>query len=210
MYFQTPPACKSGSPSGTGKPANIWIPISSQSLNVSISGPRELETLTLKLRPTTQKSLLKFCVREEVSPFRVVLAAMGIVLSRTLRWVDLVLGTATANRHPRELHNAVSMSVSTLGLRLQVDPGASFTDMANLVSQTIRQAVSHERYPYDALTSDLRSRTGPLAPRNAKERHIAKAGTTILDHSGFGLYDSFFEVVRIPSRPSPCWLNGLG
>jgi fengycin family lipopeptide synthetase D len=38
------------------------------------------------------------------------------------------------------------------------------------------------------------SRSGPLAPRNAKERHIAKAWTTVLGHSGFGLFDSFFEV----------------
>ncbi|MFP4035427.1 MAG: amino acid adenylation domain-containing protein, partial [Desulfovermiculus sp.] len=51
------------------------------------------------------------------------------------------------------------------------------------------------------------SRSGPLAPRNAKERHIAKAWTTVLGHSGFGLYDSFFEVGGIPSRPSPCWLS---
>ncbi|MFP4049146.1 MAG: condensation domain-containing protein, partial [Desulfovermiculus sp.] len=71
------------------------------------SGSFKLETLTQKLRPATQKSLLEFCAREKVSPFRVVLAALGIVLSRTLRREDLVLGTATANRHPRELHDAV-------------------------------------------------------------------------------------------------------
>ncbi len=124
------------------------------------SGSLKLETLTQKLRPKTQKSLLEFCTREKVSPFRVVLAALGIVLSRTLRREDLVLGTATANRHPRELHDAVGMFVSTLGLRLQVDPEASFTDIVGLASQTIRQAVAHERYPYDALTNDLRSRTG--------------------------------------------------
>ncbi|MGM0759795.1 MAG: amino acid adenylation domain-containing protein [Thermodesulfobacteriota bacterium] len=124
------------------------------------SGSLRLETLTQKLRPKTQKSLLEFCTREKVSPFRVVLAALGIVLSRTLRREDLVLGTATANRHPRELHDAVGMFVSTVGLRLQVDPEASFTDMVGLASQTIRQAVAHERYPYDALTNDLRSRTG--------------------------------------------------
>jgi len=132
-------------------------------LHISHRGPTDclyLDSVKHQLSTRTRKALLEFCSTHKVSPFRVVLAALAIVLSRTLRREDLVLGTATGNRHPGELQNAAGMFVSTLALRMQVQPDSGFQDMVDLARDTMRSAVEHERYPYDLLTDDLRRRTG--------------------------------------------------
>lgn len=120
----------------------------------------QLQMHTHRFSPGTTRALLEYCSRERVSPFRVVLAGMGIVFSRTLRRQDTVLGTATANRHPAELREAVGMFVSTCALRMQIEPELAFQEVVGLASNTLRQAVAHERYPYDRLSSELRQRTG--------------------------------------------------
>ena len=108
----------------------------------------------------TTRELLAFCSENKVSPFRVVLAAMSVVLFRTLRREDLIFGTATANRYPAGLRDAVGMFVNTCALKVQVDPAISFRDLVRHIGQTVRECRSHGRYPYDILASDIRSRTG--------------------------------------------------
>ena len=108
----------------------------------------------------TTRNLLAFCSENRVSPFRVVLAAMSVVLSRTLRREDLIFGTATANRYPAELANTAGMFVNTCALRMEADPAVSFKDLVRHAGQTVRDCRSHGRYPYDILAADIRTRTG--------------------------------------------------
>ncbi len=104
----------------------------------------------------TGVQLLAYCQKHKVSPFRVMLASVAIVFSRLLRRDDIPLSFATANRHPKSLYNDVGMFVSTLPLFLEITSGDSFQDIVNQASTTIKEAMSHERYPYDMLVSDLR------------------------------------------------------
>lgn len=119
-----------------------------------------LDELTYRFSSRTTGALGAYCAAHRMSPFRVVLAAMAMVLSRRLRREDLVFGTATANRHPAELQDAIGMFVSTLALRLQVEPTASFAEVVAQASTRVREAKAHERYPYDMLAADLRQRVG--------------------------------------------------
>lgn len=141
----------------------------------------KLDMLTHCFAPSVTKLLMEYCSRERISPFRVVAGALGIVLSRTLRRNDVVMGTATANRHPSELRDTVGMYVSTCVLRLQIDGHRNFKETVVQAADTLRNAIAHERYPYDLLSSDLRRKAGE-AP----------------DLIGFTLV----EMVRLP-LPSP-------
>ncbi len=124
------------------------------------TGSLALDHVSRRFGPDTTRLLLAWCAENRVSPFRVVLAAMGAVLFRTLRREDVVLGTATANRHPAKLRDAVGMFVSTCAMRMQVEPDLTFQQLVDKASHTVRQTVAHERYPYDMLTANLRQRTG--------------------------------------------------
>jgi len=110
---------------------------------------------------TTQR-LLEFCSSLKVSPFRVVLAAMAMVFYRTLRREEVVIGTATANRHPLSLNDTLGMYVNTSALKIHIPVDASFTDVVSISSTIVKEAISHERYPYDVMTSDIRKRTGDV------------------------------------------------
>lgn len=132
---------------------------------MDIAGKTTTKSLTLqahdhRFSTHISKALLAFCGENRVSPFRVVLAALSLVLSRTLSRSDLVFGTATANRYPPELGNTLGMFVNTCGMRIKVEPEATFADLVQLASQSVRNTLEHGRYPYDILTSDIRNRTG--------------------------------------------------
>ncbi|XPV77569.1 MAG: amino acid adenylation domain-containing protein [Desulfovibrio sp.] len=131
----------------SGTPASSSLNISDYSHNFSSN---------------TSRALRSYCRTNKISPFRVVLASMSIVLARTLRRSDVVLGTATANRHPAELKDALGMFVNSCAILMNVENGATFRELTQQVSSQIRNIVKHERYPYDILASDLRNKTGQV------------------------------------------------
>jgi amino acid adenylation domain-containing protein/thioester reductase-like protein len=134
---------------------------------LDISGRPVPESITTascdhRFSPKNGEALLVFCAEKSVSPFRVVLAAMYLVLARTLRRDDIVIGTGTANRSPKELIDSVGMFVSTTAMRMTIDCDATFADLVQATSQCVRDTLAHQRYPYDRLAADLRERFGEV------------------------------------------------
>lgn len=119
-----------------------------------------IESLVTKFRPGPTLDLLDFCAQNKVSPFRVVLAALTVYLSRTLRRDDVTLGTATSNRHPKEMRNALGMFSSTMPMRIKVDGEDSFLDVLNNSTATLKNTIKHERYPFSDLMKELREQHG--------------------------------------------------
>lgn len=122
----------------------------------------KLSSIEHRFSTSTSLALLDYCSENKVSPFRVMLATMALVLSRTLRRKDIVIGTATANRHPVELHDSLGMYVNTCGMRLEVEPDITFDQLVKEAGQCVRNTIARERYPYDRLASDIRGRTGEV------------------------------------------------
>ncbi len=132
---------------------------------LDISGKAVSESITTascdhRFSTRNGENLLKYCAENRVSPFRVVLAGMYLVLARTLQRKDIVIGTGTSNRYPKELNDSIGMFVSTGAMRLQVDPDATFDELVRNASQCVRDTLTHQRYPYDKLTADLRESFG--------------------------------------------------
>ncbi|HIQ38322.1 MAG TPA: amino acid adenylation domain-containing protein [Desulfocapsa sulfexigens] len=134
---------------------------------LDISGKTASDSITTascdhRFSKTNATRLLNYCQQNKVSPFRVVLAGMYLVLARTLRRDDIVIGTGTANRYPPELRETIGMFVSTAATRMKVDGEISFDELVSNASQCIRDTLAHQRYPYDTLTADLRQRFGEV------------------------------------------------
>ena len=124
------------------------------------SGSLKLNFYEHKFSGETAGALLEYCSDQRVSPYRVALAAMGVVFSRLLRREDLLLGTGLANRYEAELNQAHGMFVNTCPMLLQVAPETSFGELVKETSRTVRETIAHGRYPYDMLLADIRNRTG--------------------------------------------------
>jgi len=174
---------------------------------MDISGtpnPGSLTTTSCDRRFSTKNSeaLLAYCAAKKVSPFRVVLAAMYLVLARTLRRDDIVIGTGTSNRYPKELMNAIGMFVNTSPMRLKVDGDATFDELVNNASQCVRNTLAHQRYPYDRLAADLREKFGEVPDllsctlvemvrtpsANYTETVIHRHGESLISLAGFLTY----------------------
>jgi fengycin family lipopeptide synthetase D len=108
----------------------------------------------------TAEKIAAFCNKEKVSPFRIFVSALGIYFSRIFNRDDAVFGSATGNRHPGTMQNAMAMFVSSVLLKLDIPKEASFKDILSQTRTAVKEALVHERYPYDQLVSDLRATHG--------------------------------------------------
>ncbi|NJM90520.1 MAG: AMP-binding protein, partial [Hydrococcus sp. RU_2_2] len=106
-----------------------------------------LRGLTEKLKTLSQQS--------EASLFMILLAALGILLSRYSRQKDLVIGTAIANRNRREIEPLIGFFANTLALHLNLRENPSFRDFLGQVRQVTLDAYAHQDLPFDRLVEEL-------------------------------------------------------
>lgn len=121
---------------------------------------------TSRFDKKTCEKLSDFCAREKISPFRVFVSALGIYFSRIFNRDDAVFGSATGNRHPESMLDAMAMFVSTVVLKLDTDKNLTFKDILNQTKTAVKEALLHERYPFDELVSDLRKINGEVPELN--------------------------------------------
>ncbi|MFD4470062.1 non-ribosomal peptide synthase/polyketide synthase [Rhodococcus sp. NPDC058505] len=133
--------------------------------------PDQLDLPADRLRPAVQSfrgGRVGFTIDEDVTealaalarahgvtPFMVVHAALGVLLSRLSGTSDIAIGTPVAGRGEQALDDVIGMFVNTLVLRTQVDPGSSFTDLLSHVRDTDLSAFSHADVPFERLVQVL-------------------------------------------------------
>ncbi|NJP19714.1 MAG: amino acid adenylation domain-containing protein [Hydrococcus sp. CRU_1_1] len=100
-------------------------------------------------------SLKNFSQQAGATLFMTLLAAWGILLSRYSRQEDLVIGTAIANRHRKEVEPLIGFFVNTLALRLDLKDNPSFRDFLGRVRQTTLEAYTHQDLPFEQLVEEL-------------------------------------------------------
>jgi amino acid adenylation domain-containing protein len=103
--------------------------------------------LTEKLKTLSQQS--------EASLFMILLAALGILLSRYSRQKDLVIGTPIANRNRQEIEPLIGFFANTLALRLNLRDNPSFRNFLGQVRQVTLDAYAHQDLPFDRLVEEL-------------------------------------------------------
>ncbi|VEP15782.1 conserved hypothetical protein [Hyella patelloides LEGE 07179] len=105
------------------------------------------QKLTEKLKTLSKLS--------EASLFMILLAALGILLSRYSRQKDLVIGTPIANRNRQEIESLIGFFANTLALRLNLAKNPDFRDFLGQVRQVTLDAYAHQDLPFDRLVEEL-------------------------------------------------------
>ena len=84
------------------------------------------------------------------------LAAYGVLLSRSAGQLDLVVGTPIANRPRVELEALIGFFVNTIPLRLDLAGAASFADFTLRVRQAAIDGYAHQDLPFEMMVEALR------------------------------------------------------
>lgn len=93
--------------------------------------------------------------REQATPFMVLLAAYAVVLGRSARSEDVVVGTPISTRTRSELEPVVGLFLNTLALRVDLSEAPSFSELVRRVRTTTLQAFEHQELPFGQLVEHL-------------------------------------------------------
>ena len=96
-----------------------------------------------------------WCREQGVTLHMALVAAFGVLLWRLNGERDVVVGTAVAGRDRRELEAVVGLFVNLLPLRVRVDGGESFAQLAVRVRETALEAYGHQEVPFEKLVEEL-------------------------------------------------------
>jgi amino acid adenylation domain-containing protein len=110
----------------------------------------------VRIGPALAAGVRRLAKEAGATPFMVLLAAFGALLSRITGQDDLLAGTPVANRRRRELAGLVGFFVNTLVLRIGTAGDPPFRELLGRVRDTAQDAYAHQDLPFERLVEELR------------------------------------------------------
>ncbi len=128
-------------------------------LPVDFQRKREASTmgasLAFALPQRDYQQLLRFCQREGVTLYMVLLSAYMVLLARYANQRDIAVGTPIANRNNEAVEGLIGFFVNTLVIRGVIRPGASFTEFVQAIRAQTLGAYAHQDVPFERLVDAL-------------------------------------------------------
>ncbi|WP_338861601.1 non-ribosomal peptide synthase/polyketide synthase [Mycetohabitans rhizoxinica] len=103
----------------------------------------------IQIDAQTTQALKRWSQAQGATLFMTVLAAWSAVLARLSGQEDLVIGTASANRHHPQIEPLIGFFVNTLALRMDVSGEPSATQLLERVRRTALEAQAHQDVPFE-------------------------------------------------------------
>jgi amino acid adenylation domain-containing protein len=117
--------------------------------------------LPFRLPAALGSSLLELGRREGVTPFMILLAAYGVVLSRYTGAEDVIVGAPMADRMRPEVQGLIGLFVNLLALRTDLSGEPDFRDFLGRVRDGALAAYAHGDVPFEVLVSELNPARDP-------------------------------------------------
>jgi amino acid adenylation domain-containing protein len=147
------------------------------------------------LRPLVER-LAAVARRREATPFMLLLAAFDVLLWRSTRQADLVVGSPVANRSPVEVEGLIGLFVNTLVLRTRLDGELSLDALLDRVRQATLGAYLHQELPFARLVAELQPQ------RSLVHNPLVQVMLSLLNAPmpAFGWGEAVLRPVEVPSR----------
>jgi len=118
---------------------------------VSFRGAR----IALLLAPAFSAELRRAARRSGATLFMTLLAALDVLLHRSTREEDLVVGAPIANRERLQIEGLIGCFINVLALRVDLSGGPSFGALLQRVREVSLAAYAHQDLPFEKLVSEL-------------------------------------------------------
>ncbi len=106
--------------------------------------------------PGLRARIHEFAKANGLSPYKLILSALGIYLAKVCRTDSFGIGIANHNRGEKRFRNTAGMFVSTLPFLFKIDHDRTFHAHAGEVGTRINTILKqHARYPFDLLAGDM-------------------------------------------------------
>ena len=92
---------------------------------------------------------------ERATPFMVLLASLGALLSRFSGQEDVVVGTMIGGRPRMELERLIGFFVNTLVIRVDLTGNPSFRELLRRVREATLGAYAHQELPFEKVVEEL-------------------------------------------------------
>ncbi|MCY7932304.1 condensation domain-containing protein, partial [Bacillus inaquosorum] len=111
---------------------------------------------TITLSPHLGQKIRIFCEEQKINIISLFMASFYICISRITSKKDLAIGTYYGNRGSKAEKEMLGMFVSSLPIRITVDPDADFLSFVRRVGREQLSVMRHQRFPYNLLVNELR------------------------------------------------------
>jgi non-ribosomal peptide synthetase component F len=107
------------------------------------------------LPQSTAEACRRLCRQRELTPFMLFSAAFGLLLGRISGKSELMIGTPVSGRTRSELWDICGPFISTLPLRINLQPGQNAEDYLGSVKRETLWVLEHQQLPVDRVLAEL-------------------------------------------------------
>jgi hypothetical protein len=126
--------------------------------------PGQGAQLRFELDPAAGQRIRAACKALRVTPFVLFAAATSALLAAGTGSTEVIMGTPVSRRGSAELDRMVAYLGQVLPLRVRVDPGQSFAELAAQVKRVAAEAMAHRDITVAELARQLRRPGAGTAP----------------------------------------------
>jgi fengycin family lipopeptide synthetase A len=112
---------------------------------------------TIILSPDLEQTIRNFCEEHKINIISLFMASFYICISRITSKKDLAIGTYYGNRGSKAEKEMLGMFVSSLPIRITVDPDTDFLSFVRTIGREQLSVMRHQRFPYNLLVNELRN-----------------------------------------------------
>lgn len=113
----------------------------------------------VRLDKTINERILKFCKENKISPYILFLTILSVYIYRIKNVDDIIIGSPILNRKNFKEKQIIGLFISTLPIRAKIYENMKILDLARKISSNTMSCFRHQRFPYDSILSDIRSKS---------------------------------------------------
>lgn len=97
----------------------------------------------------------KYSLDNNVSLYTLLLSVFKVLLYQYTKYINIVIGTPSANRKQEEIQDLMGCFINTIVLSTEIDNDCNFNEIVQRVQQTVLEGTENEEVPFEKLVEEF-------------------------------------------------------